>query len=1040
MSNLSISDSQELAKLRKRVSDLEAREAGLQADYGRLQQLYEQDISQKRCQEQRDAERELLHICHTSNSLDVLMHALVVFFQNLTHCEAVGVRLRRGEDFPYYETRGFPEAFVRAENSLCARDYPGDLLRESTGSPVLECMCGNIISGRFDPAKPFFTQSGSFWTNSTSNLLATTSEADRQARTRNRCNGEGYESVALIPLRVQDATFGLFQFNDHQRDRFSPVIIKQLEDMVSYVAIALAKLLTDETLRHAEETYSHLIQNSQDALRESEANLQRAMRIARIGMWEYDVADDCFIFNDQIYTLYHTTAEHEGGYRMSSAQYARKFVHPDNAALVGIETQKALEATDPDYSSQIDHQIICADGEIRFISVSIRLEKDRHGRTVKTYGVNQDITEQKRAEDALKKSEEIHRVLVKNLPDVVMRFDRAGRHLFVSENVSETVDMKADQFIGKTHSELGFPEDKCRFWEEAIQGVFDSGVSYDGEHSFMGKKGPVIHNWRLVPELDEQGRVTSVLSLSRDITAFRIAEKNYQTLFSEMLDGFALHEIICDDDGIPVNYRFLTVNRAFEHMTGLQAKDIIGRSVLDVMPGTESYWIETYGRVVITGEPAFFENISNELKKYFEVTAYRPAPNQFACIFSDITERKRAEEEKKLLQTQLQQAQKMEAIGTLAGGIAHDFNNILGAILGYAEMAREDSAAGSVTAGDLDQVIKAGNRAKDLVKQILAFSRQTKAEQIPLQPAAIVKESIKLLRSSLPTTIVIQQDIDPDLNMVVADPTHIHQILMNLCTNAYHAMEETSGILSISLKNKVLSQVELNGHPEIQPGSFVHLSISDSGPGIAPEIRERIFEPYFTTKEVGKGTGMGLAIVHGLVKSYGGFIVCRSAIGEGTVFDINLPAMIEPSVPETKPVTINPVGNERILFIDDEKILTEMAGSMLERLGYTVTAHTSSLEALATFIDQPDAFDLVITDQTMPGMTGLDLSRRMLQIRPDLPIILCTGYSSQVSEEKARSAGIRGFALKPLAKTDIAALIRKVLDEGKSSGEERKGR
>ena len=396
----------------------------------------------------------------------------------------------------------------------------------------------------------------------------------------------------------------------------------------------------------------------------------------------------------------------------------------------------------------------------------------------------------------------------------------------------------------------------------------------------------------------------------------------------------------------------------------------------------------------------------------------------------DITERKLAEREKEIMQAQLIQAQKMEAIGTLAGGIAHDFNNILGAILGYAEMAREDCPPGSVIAGDLDQVVLAGKRAKDLVKQILAFSRQAETERVPVQPAVMVKEAVRLLRSSLPTTIVIQQDIDPDCNLINADPTQIHQILMNLCTNAYHAMEETGGVLTISLKNKVFSRPESD--PSVLPGTFVHLSVGDTGQGILPEIRERIFDPYFTTKEVGKGTGMGLAIVHGIVQRYGGFIDCRSVIGEGTVFDVNLPVMAEGSFPEDVTDPIVPAGRESILFVDDEEILAEMAQRMLTRMGYTVTVRTTSLETLATFENQPDAFDLVITDQTMPGMTGLDLARRMLQIRPDLPIILCTGYSSQVSEEKAVSYGIKGFAMKPLAKKDIAALIRKILGERKS--------
>jgi len=397
-------------------------------------------------------------------------------------------------------------------------------------------------------------------------------------------------------------------------------------------------------------------------------------------------------------------------------------------------------------------------------------------------------------------------------------------------------------------------------------------------------------------------------------------------------------------------------------------------------------------------------------------------------INRDITEQKKAEEERKNLEAHLQQAQKMEAIGTLAGGIAHDFNNILGAILGFSEMAKEDSLSGKINPRDLDQIIQAGTRAKALVNQILTFSRQTETQRIPLRPSVIVSESIRLLRSSIPTTIIIQQDVDPKTDLTLADPTQIYQIIMNLCTNAYHAMEDTGGTLTISLKNIILTKQDLINVPDSRPGNFVRLSVKDTGVGIEPEIRNKIFDPYFTTKETGKGTGMGLAIAHGIIKSYGGFITCRSERGVETVFEVSLPALSEQVAPETEEFKLIPEGSERILFIDDEPVLVEMSKNMLSRLGYSVTVRTNSLEALTTFQNQPEAFDLVITDQTMPGITGFDLARRMLQIRPNIPIILCTGYSSLVTEEKAKAFGIKGFSLKPLVKKEIAGLIRKVLD------------
>ena len=399
-------------------------------------------------------------------------------------------------------------------------------------------------------------------------------------------------------------------------------------------------------------------------------------------------------------------------------------------------------------------------------------------------------------------------------------------------------------------------------------------------------------------------------------------------------------------------------------------------------------------------------------------------------IASTITQRKLAEEQKAELEEKLRQALKMEAIGTLAGGIAHDFNNILGAILGYAELAKESSRSIPEIHGKLDKVIKAGHRARDLVRQILTFSRQTITERIALQPAGLVAEALKMLRPTLPATIDIDLRIDPKAGPVFADPTQIQQVLMNLCTNAFHAMENTGGRLDIMLKETTISASDLVKNPGIKAGKYVQLSICDTGTGIDPEIRDKIFDPYFTTKEAGKGTGMGLAVSHGIVKSYGGAISIDSEPGKGTAVHVFLPITGADAVLENDEAEAVPGGSERILFIDDEEILTSVNKIMLEELGYKVTASCNSSEALRLFQQQPDRFDLVITDQTMPGLTGAELAAEMLQIRPDLPVILCTGYSSIISRDEARSMGIRSFAAKPLGRREMAMLIRKSLNSG----------
>lgn len=399
----------------------------------------------------------------------------------------------------------------------------------------------------------------------------------------------------------------------------------------------------------------------------------------------------------------------------------------------------------------------------------------------------------------------------------------------------------------------------------------------------------------------------------------------------------------------------------------------------------------------------------------------------------DITERKKAEREKENLENLLSQAQKMEAIGTLAGGIAHDFNNILGIILGYTDMAKEDAPPGTRFEKDLEKVLIAANRAKDLVKQILAFSRQTTVERIPIKIQPLIKEGLKMLRSSIPTTIRITEDFDPKSGAILADPTQVHQVLMNLCTNAYHAMEENGGVLSVTMKTTFIGSDEKELIFLISPGEYIELTVSDTGRGIGPDIIGKIFDPYFTTKETGKGTGLGLAIIQGIMSDYGGAITVESELGKGSTFHVYFPVVENETLPEIKKPEDIPGGKERILFIDDDELLADMGKDMLERLGYHVTVRRNGFEALETFQNTPGEFDLVITDQTMPGITGSDLSRRMLQIRPDIPIILCTGYSTLIDEFSAKALGIKEFVLKPLTKGVIAKLIRMVLDGDKSA-------
>ncbi|MFP5214198.1 MAG: response regulator, partial [Acidobacteriota bacterium] len=384
--------------------------------------------------------------------------------------------------------------------------------------------------------------------------------------------------------------------------------------------------------------------------------------------------------------------------------------------------------------------------------------------------------------------------------------------------------------------------------------------------------------------------------------------------------------------------------------------------------------------------------------------------------------------EQRTMEAQLRQAQKMEAIGTLSGGIAHDFNNILGIMLGYTEMAFMDLSENAPSREHLRQVLASISRARELVKQILTFSRQSEQEKRAISIGPIVKEALKLLRASLPSTIELRQEITGEGN-ILADPTQIHQVMMNLCTNAGHAMRERGGRLEVSLV--AVSQDSDEPSPlGLQPGPYIRLSVKDTGHGIDPAIRHRIFDPFFTTKKLGEGTGLGLSVVHGIVKSHGGAIDVESTPGEGTIFHLFFPTIAPVPSPEAPLASPLPRGCERILLVDDEQSLVMVLRRMLERLGYQVTAMASSPEVLAVFKVSSEAppFDLVITDMTMPHMTGLDLAREIFRLSPSMKIILCTGFAEAVSREEIEAAGIHGFLTKPVALKDLAEITRKVLD------------
>jgi signal transduction histidine kinase/CheY-like chemotaxis protein len=394
----------------------------------------------------------------------------------------------------------------------------------------------------------------------------------------------------------------------------------------------------------------------------------------------------------------------------------------------------------------------------------------------------------------------------------------------------------------------------------------------------------------------------------------------------------------------------------------------------------------------------------------------------------DITEQKRAAKDKIKLESQLNQSNKMRAIGTLAGGIAHDFNNILSAILGYAQLAKLDIKDPEVIQKDITQIEKAAQRASLLVKQILTFSRQSEDTLHPMGLYLVVKEAMNLLRSSIPANIEMRQKIQSRAS-ILADPTKIHQVIMNLCTNAYHAMDDTGGMLTVELNETDISEKKSIPELNMNPGKYVRLIISDTGHGMDKETMEKIFDPFFTTKGVNQGTGLGLSVVDGIVKNHGGFMKVYSEVGSGTTFQIFWPAIQpEKCFDELEVKTDLIMGSERIMLVEDEVDILEALQKILVRQGYAVTPFIEGISALKAFKENPDKFDLVITDMTMPKMKGDALSAELLKIRKELPIILCSGYYGHLDEDITQTLGIKKSIQKPIIGQELSAVIREIFD------------
>jgi PAS domain S-box-containing protein len=694
-------------------------------------------------------------------------------------------------------------------------------------------------------------------------------------------------------------------------------------------------------------------------------------------------------------------------------------------------------ATHQQQAEEIEFRIQRADGEVRWISHVCRPVFDPKGPFLGSRGSNRDITERMQMEVTLRESEVRFRALVECAPDAIC-VQSAGRFVYLNSAACRLFGAsRPEDLLGKDFMERTVPECRDNI-RERIRFQRETGKpSSLMDQKYLRLDGTQVPVETTAVSIRYHGEDAHMV-LIRDITArkqaeetLRDSEERHRRIVEASSDAFLLRskEII-----IYANPAALKLFRA--NHTG----DLIGKRYLDlvhpddralsaerVKKSTDENWIaprREHRLLALDGQVVHVESTGMPIK-------YRGETQHFG-VFRDISERKRVDHEKEQIERQLRQAQKMEAIGTLAGGIAHDFNNILSVIVGNAEILGCSTSIDDSSRGGLNQILAASQRATQLVRQILAFSRHGKQEKILIDVKPIVKETLEFLRASLPTSIQLRHYLDPDTGTIMADPTQMQQVLMNLCTNAGHAMEKEGGSLQIKLSNTAVTEEDVHFDPEVEPGNYVKLTVSDTGHGMEPSVLQRIFEPYFTTKEPGKGTGLGLAVVHGIVKSHGGKIKVYSEVGKGTTFTMFFPRAMGFEKVEDKPMQPLSMGTEKILFVDDEEALTDLGRQILGELGYQVETRTSPIEALEAFRANPQKFDLVITDMTMPQMTGLNLARKIMEIRPGMPIILCIGFSEQAHEQAAGAMGIRAFLYKPLLMRDIADAVRKALNPNMS--------
>jgi PAS domain S-box-containing protein len=1081
-------------------------------------------------------------------SPDDIIREIVAMVKEFTGFEAVGIRLREGDDFPYFETKGFPDCFVKAESHLCARSECGEIIRDATGNPLMECMCGNVLQGRTDPSFHFFTPGGSFWTNCTTQLLASTTEAERQSRTRDRCNGEGYESVALIPIRSDRETIGLLQLNDSRPNCFVLEMMQFFEGIGASIAIVLehkrvaqdrdrlfnlsldmlciagfdgffkqvnpaftktlgwtkeellskpwiefvhpddrektiataSRLIAGESLhlfrnryrckdgkyrwiswngfpiqgedlifavardvteqKETEEDLERVKNELETRVAKRTAALEEANRKLVSEISERERATSALRESEEKYRLVVEKAQ-EG--ILIARDGMLLFVNPKTAEILGRSEQEILSTTfmefiHPDDRAMVQRyherrmkgefapahyslRLIGGDGGLKWVEID-SASVTYAGKLAALVFIS-EITDRVRMEEALRESEERYRILVEESFDG-MFIQKGSRIVFANSRLHEMLGYSPGALEGLDHWIVYHRDYHALTRARAIARMRGEDVVSQYEVKLQRTDGTCLDGEISAREVKVKGE-PGVIVWVRDISERKRVEESQRRL-AKAVEQAGEAVVITDADG-KIQY----VNPAFERITGYAEEEVIGLDPRILKSGEHDQEFYQNLWATIGGGRVWKGRIINRKKDgtlYHEDSTISPVRDadgkivNYVAVKRDITEHLQ-------LTRQLVQAQRMEAIGTLAGGIAHDFNNLLTVILGFSELLLIGKDERDPSYADLQKVNLAARNGADLVQRILAFSRKKEMNPKPLDLNHEIEQVKKLLTRIVPKMIDIDLVLSDELQPVNADPVQIEQVLMNLAVNARDAMPD-GGKLTIETKNAVLDDEYCRTHLEAKPGYYVLLSVSDTGQGMDRQTLNHIFEPFFTTKEKGRGTGLGLSMVYGIVKQHQGQITCYSELGYGTTFRIYLPAI--DSETKSEPLTSKSglmLGSETVLLVDDEEMIRGLGKRILERFGYTVLTATNGREALDVFEKQRTRIDLVILDLIMPEMGGRQCLDALLKLDPNVKVLIASGYSDTGQTGDMTETAAKGFVSKPYQMKQMLEAVRKALGQ-----------